>query len=93
MSEQEIVEANLSIPYFSPELQIWKTPLSDKLLITGTVGVNRELVETHNNYPWFNVVYPDSESEQELLDRIKSKSEEIIIILKKSKPSMTRCFY
>ena len=82
MSEQEIVEANLSIPHFSPELQIWKTPLSDKHLITGTVGVNRELVETHNNYPRFNVVHPDNESEQELLNRIKSQSEEIIKNLK-----------
>ena len=62
MSEQGIVDAKLSIPFFSPELQVWKTPLRDKLLITGTVGVNRELVETHNNYPRFNVIHPDNES-------------------------------
>ena len=50
LTEQEILDANLSIPFFSPELQIWRRPLSDKLIITGSVGVNKELVELTSTY-------------------------------------------
>ena len=64
LTEQEILNAK---PFFSPELQVWRTPLSDKLMITGTVGVNKELVELHDNFPRFNVLHPNEESEQELL--------------------------
>ena len=49
MAEEEIINANLSIPIFSPEIQVWKTPLNNKLLITGTCGVNKELIGKNNN--------------------------------------------
>ena len=74
MTEQEILDAHLSTPTFSPELQVWKTPLNDKLLITGTCGVNKELIEKHNNFPRFNVIHLESETEEELLTRISLKN-------------------
>ena len=57
MTEEEILNANLSIPTFSPEIQVWKTPLNNKLLITGTCGVNKEWIEKNNNFPRFNIIH------------------------------------
>ena len=45
LTEEEMVEANLDIPIFSPDLQVWHSHLSHKLVITGPVGVNHELIE------------------------------------------------
>ena len=90
MSEQEIVDAQLNVPIFSPELQIWKTPLSDKLFITGTCEVNKELVEIHNNYPRFSIIHPESETEEDLLAKIKSQGAEMIEHLKKIRPKQAK---
>ena len=57
MTEEEILNANLSIPTFSPEIHVWKTPLNNKLLITGNCGVNKELIEKNKNFPRFNVIH------------------------------------
>ena len=59
--------------------------MSDKLIITGTVGVNQELVELHNNFPRFNLLHPKEESEQELLIRVKKQNEQILKNLKELK--------
>ena len=56
MTEDEVIRANLRVPVFSPEMQVWKTPLNKKLLITGTCGVNKELIEENNNFPRFNII-------------------------------------
>ena len=48
MTEDEVLRANLNLPVFSPEIQVWKTPLNNKLLITGTCGVNKELIEHYS---------------------------------------------
>ena len=44
LTEQEMLDAGLNLPVFSPELQVWRLPLSNKLIITGTVGINHELI-------------------------------------------------
>ena len=72
--------------YPTPELQVWKTPLNDKLLITGTCGVNKELIEKHNNFPRFNVIHLESETEEELLTRIKTEITALIESLSKIDP-------
>ena len=41
MTEDQVLRANLKVPVFGPEMQVWKTPLNNKLLITGTCGVNK----------------------------------------------------
>ena len=64
MTEKELLEAQLSIPTFSPELQVWKTPLNNKLLITGTCGVKKELIKVCNNVPRFNITHSESETEE-----------------------------
>ena len=76
------MDAQLTIPIFSPELQVWKTPLNDKLLITGTCGVNKELIEVHNNFPRFSITHPEEETEEDLLARIKIQGAEVIEHLK-----------
>ena len=83
---EEILDKQLSIPTFSPELQVWKTPLNDKLLITGTCGVNKELIEVHNNFPRFNITHSESETEEELLTRIKIQGAEVIESLLRINP-------
>ena len=82
MTEQEIIDAQLTVPIFSPELQVWKTPLNDKLLITGTCGVNKELIEVHNNFPCFSITHPEEETEEDFLARIKIQGAEVIEHLK-----------
>ena len=86
MTEQEIINAQLNIPTLSPELHVWKTPLNDKLLITGTCGVNKELIEVHNNFPRFNITHPENETEEELLTRIQIQEAEVIECLLRINP-------
>ena len=38
MKEEEMLRNNLEVPVFSPEMQVWRTPLNQKLLITGACG-------------------------------------------------------
>ena len=80
------MDAQLTAPIFSPELQVWKTPLNDKLLITGTYGVNKELIEVHNNFPRFSITNPEEETEEDLLARIKIQGAEMIEHLLKINP-------
>ena len=53
--ETEVLAMGLKTPWLSPSLQIWKTALSTKLLITGSLGVNPLLVEKKSNFPRFKV--------------------------------------
>merc|ERR1712055_1199243 len=71
----------LKVHVFSPEMQVWRTPLNQKLLITGTCGVNHELIEKENNFPRFNVIVSEKETDSDILDRIKAKGREIISLL------------
>ena len=54
-------------------MQIWSTPLNSKLLITGSLGLDPQLVELKNNYPRFNILVKDSENEEDVLERISKK--------------------
>ena len=59
--------------------------MSDKLIITGNVGVNHELVELHNNFPRFNLLYSKEESEKELLAGVKKQGKLILESIKELK--------
>ena len=83
MKEEEMLRNELKVPVFSPEMQVWRTPLNQKLLITGTCGVNHELIEKENNFPRFNVIVLEKETDRDMLDRIKAKGREIINSLTK----------
>ena len=52
--------------------------MSNKLIIIGTVGINHELIELHNNFPRFNLLHSKEESEQELLARVKKQGKLIL---------------
>ena len=82
LTEQEMLDAGLNLPVFSPELQVWRSPLSNKLIITGTVGINHELIELHNNFPRISRLHSKEESDQELLARVKKQG---ILILERIK--------
>ena len=71
LTEQEMVDPNLDIPVFSPELQVWRFPLSQKLIITGPVGVNNELIELHNIFPRFHLLHKEGQSEEEILENLR----------------------
>ena len=83
MKEDEMLRNNLEIPVFSPEIQVWRTPLNQKLLITGTCGINRELIEKENNFPRFSVITSVNETDSDLLKRIKMQGERILSSLTK----------
>ena len=36
---------NLGKPIFSPNLVAWKTPLTKQLLVTGKIGINKDLID------------------------------------------------
>ena len=74
---------NLKVPVLSPEMQVWRTPLNQKLLITGACGVNKELIEEKNNFPRFNVIVSEKETDSDILNRIKSQGRKIINSLTK----------
>ena len=83
LTEQEMVDANLDIPIFSPDLQVWHSPLSQKLVIKGPVGVNHELIELHNNFPRFHILHKEGLSEEDILSKVKKKGALILENLKK----------
>ena len=56
---------------------------NQKLLITGACGVNKELIEKKNNFPRFNVIVSEKETDSDILDRIKAKGRKIINSLTK----------
>ena len=85
LTEQEMVDAGLNLPVFSPELQVWRSPLSQKLIITGTVGINHELIELHNNFPRFSLLHHEDESDKEILARVKSQGKLILERIKELK--------
>ena len=83
MNEEEMLKNELKVLLFSPELQVWRTPLNQKLLITGTCGMNPELIEEENNFPRFRVIAAENETDDDILERIQTKGDEIISSLQK----------
>ena len=73
-----MLKNELKVPVFSPELQVWRTPLNQKLLITGSCWMNPELVEEENNYPRFSLITTEKETYDDILARVKIKGDEII---------------
>ena len=83
MNEEEMLKNELKVPLFSPELQVWRTSLNQKLLITGTCGMNPELIEEENNFPRFRVIVAENETDDGILKGIEKKGDEIISSLQK----------
>ena len=77
LSETEQIKNNLDMPYFSPNLQVWRTPLNSKLLVTGSLGIDENLLELRNNYPRFELLVKDDETDQDILMRICRKEKKL----------------
>ena len=92
LTEQEMLDAGLSLPVFSPELQVWRSPLSQKLIITGTVGINHELIELHNHFPRFRLKHHNEDSEKEILARVKRQGKLILERIKDLKSDDNHIF-
>ena len=45
LEPKDLVQVNMMVPLFSPDLKVWKTSLLEKFLVTGSIGVNPDLVE------------------------------------------------
>ena len=50
LEAKDLLEMGLEQPIFSPDLLLWKTSLNEKLIPTGSIGVNSDLVETESNF-------------------------------------------
>ena len=70
-------------PLFSPDLQMWKTPLNEQLIISGSVGVNLLLIEMKNNYPRFDVVVKDGTSPADMMEMIETKAKNLLDSLRR----------
>ena len=45
LEPKDLVQVNMMVPLFSPDLKVWKTSLLEKFLVTGSIVVNPDLVE------------------------------------------------
>ena len=80
LTEAEMLELELEKPYFSPNLKIWRTPLNSKLLVTGSLGIDRNLLELESNYPRFQMLVKQNETDGMILKRIMTKAEKLLIL-------------
>ena len=81
LEPEDLVQINMKMPIFSPDLKVWRTSLLEKLLVTGTIGVNPDLVEREYNFPRFKLLCPENETETELIERVKKSGKELLKVL------------
>ena len=81
LPEKERIDLQIDEPFFSPNLQMWSTPLNSKILVTGSIGVDPKLVELKSNYPRYNMLISNSEKEEDILRKIRKKAERMENIL------------
>ena len=81
LEPEDLVQINMKMPIFSPDLKVWRTSLLEKLLVTGTIGVNPDLVEREYNFPHFKLLCPENETETELIERVEKSGKELLNVL------------
>ena len=81
LEPEDLVQINMKMPIFSPDRKVWRTSLLEKLLVTGTIGVNPDLVEREYNFPRFKLLCPENETETELIERVKKSGKELLNVL------------
>ena len=81
LEPKDLIQVNMRVPIFSPDLKVWRTSLLEKVLVTGTIGVNPDLVERDYNFPRFRIMSPESETEKELMSRIRKSGQSLLNIL------------
>ena len=68
----------MTVPIFSPNLQIWCTKLNDNLLFSGCIGVNPSVIDRKNDFPRFVVVVPKNLSNNQIIEYVTSKGQQLI---------------
>ena len=68
LSQEEIISRGLSVPIFSPNLQIWCTKLNDNLVFSGCIGINPSVIDKRNDFPRFFVVVPENLSNNQIIE-------------------------
>ena len=71
LEPKKLIQVNMRVPIFSPDLKVWRTSLLEKFVVTGTIGVNPDLVERDYNFPRFRIMSPESETEKELMRSVR----------------------
>ena len=84
ITESELLAMGLKTPWLSPSLQVSRTALNAKLLITGSLGINPLLVENGSNYPRFKLLVEQDMVEEEILDKIMTQIKDLEEILGKN---------
>ena len=77
-----MIKLDVEKPFLSPNLQVWSTPINSKLLITGSLGVDPQLVEEANNYPRFVLMAKENESEEQIEEKLEMEIKKLEEILK-----------
>ena len=67
VDEKELTALGMRKPWLSPSLQVWRTAVNLKLLITGSLGVDPLLVEEESNYPRFKILVQHGRKEEDLI--------------------------
>ena len=94
LEHKDILLNGWEIPLFSPDLQMWKTPLNEQLIISGTVGVNPLLIEMKSNYPRFDVIVKDGATPGEIIEMVETKSKNLLDRLKEvDGKESSACFF
>ena len=94
LEHKDILLSGWNVPLFSPDLQIWKTPLNEQLITSGTVGVNPLLIEMKSNYPRFDVIVKDGATSEEILEMVETKSKKLLDKLRMvDEKESSACFF
>ena len=73
VDEKELMSLGMKKPWLSPSLQVWRTAVNSKLLITGSLGVDPLLVEEKSNYPRIKILVEHGRKEEELIHNLKQE--------------------
>ena len=65
LEPKDLVQVNMMVPLFSPDLKVWKTSLLEKFLVTGSIGGKSRPHRTRINFLRFKVLCPEDETEEE----------------------------
>ena len=81
VNTKELMSLGTKKSWLSPSLQVWRTAVNSKLLITGSLGVDPLIVEEKSNYPRFKILVQHGIKEEELINNLKQEINQLEKIL------------
>ena len=77
-----MVEVGIRLPVPSPNLvQVWRTPVNSKILLTGSLGMDPLIVEEKHNYPRFKILVEGHKTDEDIEIELKEEVCELEKIL------------